>query len=78
MCVTVVASQDPICYVAVYLSLNSGELTSTSCYMCGSWYLSMFLFRHGSLSMIRMASLIDLVMFCTSLPSMLKLSVDVA
>ena len=31
-----------------YLSLSSGDLTSTSSQICGSWYLPIFLFRDGS------------------------------
>ena len=30
--------------------LSSREFTSTSSHMCGSWYLPVFLFRHGSLT----------------------------
>ena len=43
--------------VVCYLSLSSGDLTSTSSHMCGSWYLPIFLFRDGSLTLINMASL---------------------
>ena len=31
-----------------YLSLSSGEFTSSSSPICGSWYLPIFLFRDGS------------------------------
>ena len=43
-------SQEPRCYMAVYLSLNSDEFTSTSSHMCSSRHLPMFLFRDGSLT----------------------------
>ena len=36
--------------VGCYLSFSSGEMTSTSSHICDSWYLSMFLFRDGSLT----------------------------
>ena len=34
-----------------YLNFSSGDLTSTSSHMCGSWYLPIFLFRDGSFSL---------------------------
>ena len=43
-----------------YLSLSSGELISTSSYMCGSRYLLIYLLMDGSFTLIRMASLMDL------------------
>ena len=42
--------------VGCYLSLSSGDLTSTSSHMCGSRYLQIFLFRDGSLTLINIAS----------------------
>ena len=30
-----------------YLSVSSGDLSNTSCDICGSWYLPIFLFRVG-------------------------------
>ena len=39
-----------------YLNFNSGDLTNTSCHMCGSWYLPIFLFRDGSFTLINIAS----------------------
>ena len=56
--------------------LSSGDLTSSSSHMCGSWYLPMFLFRDGSLTLMNNASLMALAIFWSSLPTMLKLSRD--
>ena len=55
--------KEPRCWVAVYLSLSSGRFISTSSHICSSWYLPIFLFRDGSLTQIRIASLMDLAMF---------------
>ena len=41
--------------------------------MCGRWYLPMFLFRDGSLTLMNRASLIALVRFWSSLPIMVRL-----
>ena len=57
-----------------YLNFNSDDLTSTSSHMCGGWYLPIFLFRDGSLTLINIASLMVLAMLWFSLPTMLKLS----
>ena len=62
--------------VGCYMSLSSGDLTSTSSHLCGSWYLPMFLFRDGSLTLINVASLMALIVIWSSLPTMLKLSRD--
>ena len=59
--------------VGCYLSFSCGDLTSTSSHMCGSWYLLMFLFRDGSLTLINIASLMALAKFWSSLQTMLKL-----
>ena len=59
-----------------YLSWSSGDLTNTSSQICGIWYLPIFLFRDGSLTLIRIASLMVLAMLWSSLPTMLKLSRD--
>ena len=77
MCVTGVVSQEPRYCVSLYWSLNSDKFTSTLSHMSGSWYFPMFLFRYGSLTLTRMASLIDLAMFWSSLPIML-MSMDIA
>ena len=42
--------------------------------MWGRWYLPMFLFRDGLLTLIYRASLMALMRFCSSLPTMLKFS----
>ena len=65
-------SQEPRCYMVVYFSLSSGEFTSTSPQVYGSWYLPIFLFRDGSLTLTRIPSLMDLAMFGSSLPITLK------
>ena len=57
MCVKGSISHEPRCYEAVYLSLSAAEFTSTASHMCGSWYFPIFLFRDGSLTLIRNASL---------------------
>ena len=46
-----------------FLSLSSCALTNTSSHICGSWYLPTFLFRDGSLTLISIASLMDLAVF---------------
>ena len=61
--------------VAVYLSLISGIFISTTSHICSSLYLPIFLFTNGALTLMRMASLGDLAMFWSFLPTMLKLSV---
>ena len=54
--------------VGCYLSFSSGDLTSTSSHMCGSWYLPMFLFRDGSLALINIASSMVLAIFSNVVP----------
>ena len=60
-----------------YLSLSSGEFTNTSSHISDCWYLPMFLFMDGSLTLMKIHSLIDLTRFYSSLPTMLKLSTAV-
>ena len=60
----------------IYFSFNSGDLTNTSSHICGNWYLPIFLFRDGTLTLISMASLMVLALLWSSLPTMLKLSRD--
>ena len=60
--------------VGCYLSLTSGDMTKTSSHICGSWYLPIFLFRDGSLTLISIASLMVLAILWSSLPTMLKFS----
>ena len=55
-----------------YLSLSSGDLTNTSSHICGSWYLPIYLFRDGSLTLISIVSLMDLAKLWYSLPTMLE------
>ena len=47
--------------VDCYLSLRSGDLTNSSSHICGSWYLPIFLFKDGSLTLISIASLMSLM-----------------
>ena len=44
--------------------------------MWGRWYLPMFLFRDGLLTLMYKASLMALMRFCSSLPTMLKFSIE--
>ena len=76
--VTDVMSPKPWCYLACYLSLSSCEFISTSSHMCGSWYLPILLLRDESLTLIKVASLMDLAKFWSSLPTMLKLLKDIS
>ena len=56
-----------------YFSLSSEMLTRTSSHTCGRCYLPTFLFRDGSLTLMYIASLIVLIWFKSSLPTILKL-----
>ena len=47
-------------------NFNSDVLCRTSCHTWGKWYLPMFLFRDGSLTLMNRASLIALVRFWSS------------
>ena len=58
-----------------YFNLSSEVLRRTSSHMCGRWYLPMFLFRDGLLTLINNASFIKLLRFWSSLPTMLKFSI---
>ena len=49
-------------------------LNRTSSHICGRWYLPMFLFRDGLLTLMYRASFIALLRFWSSLPTMLKFS----
>ena len=53
-----------------YCSFSSEMLNRTSSQICGRWYLPMFLLRDGSLTLIYRASLMVLVRFWSSLPTM--------
>ena len=56
-----------------YLSLSSMLFIRTSSHTCGRWYLPMFLFRDGLLTVMNIDSFISLERFCSSLPTILKL-----
>ena len=58
-----------------YFSFSSEVLNRTSSHMWGRWYLPMFLLRDGLLTLIYNASLIVLLRFWSSLPTILKLSI---
>ena len=53
----------------IYFILSSEMLNRTSSQMCGRWYLPIFLFRDGLLTLIYRASLIVLIRFWSSLPT---------
>ena len=57
-----------------YFSFSSLLLLRTSSHIWGRWYLPMFLFRDGPLTLMYMDSLISLERLCSSLPTTLKLS----
>ena len=61
---------------SVYFNFSSEVLNRTSSHMCGRWYLPMFLLRDGLLTLMYIASLIVLMRFCFSLPTILKFSID--
>ena len=56
-----------------YFNFSSVLLTRTSSHMWARWYLPIFLFRDGLLTLIYIDSLINLERFCSSLPTILKL-----
>ena len=62
--------------IGIYFKFNSGDLTSTSSQVYGSWNLPMFLLRDGPLTLMKIASLMFLVILLSSLPTMLKLFRD--
>ena len=63
------------CYLpGQFFNFSSEMLNRTSSHMCGRWYLPIFLFRHGSLTLIYRASLMVLIRFWSSLPTILKCS----
>ena len=65
------------CYLpwSIYFNFSSEVLSRTSSHMWGRWYLPMFLLRDGLLTLIYNASLIVLLRFWSSLPTILKLSI---
>ena len=63
------------CYcLGSYFNLSSEVLNRTSSHMCGRWNLPMFLLRDGLLTLMYSASLIALLRFWSSLPTILKFS----
>ena len=54
-------------------NFNSDVLCRISSHIWSRWYLPMFLFRDGSLTLMNRASLIALVRFWSSIPTMVKL-----
>ena len=61
--------------VSIYFRFSSVMLSRTSSQICGRWYLPIFLLRDGLLTLIYKASLMVLMRFWSSLPSMEKLSI---
>ena len=62
-------------WVRCYFNFSSEVLSRTSSHMWGRWYLPMFLLRDGLLTLMYNASLIVLLRFWSSLPTILKLSI---
>ena len=56
-----------------YLSLSFMLFIRTPSHTCGRWYLPMFLFSDGLLTLMNIDSFISLERFCSSLPTILKL-----
>ena len=65
---------DVICLGQFY-NFSSEMLNRASSQICGRWYLPMFLFRDGSLTLIYRASLMVLMRFWSSLPTISKISI---
>ena len=59
--------------MGLYFIFSSVVLTRTSSHIWGRWYLPMFLFRDGLLTLIYIDSFINLERLCSSLPTILKL-----
>ena len=63
------------CYLpGQFFNFSSEMLNRTSSQMCGRWHLPIFLFRDGSLTLIYRASLMVLMRFWSSLPTISKFS----
>ena len=58
-----------------YFKLSSEVINRSSSHMCGRLYLPMFLLRDGSLTLMYNASLMDLMRFWSSLPTILNFSI---
>ena len=63
--------------VSHFFSLSSGIVNKILSHMCGRLYFPMFLFRVGLLTLMNMASWMVLAILFSSLPRILKLSIDV-
>ena len=63
-------------WVKFYFNFSSELFNRTSSDMCGRWYLPMFLFRDGLLTLIYKASLMVLMRFWPSLPPMFPYKSD--
>ena len=59
---------------SIYFNLSSVLFIRTSSHIWGRWYLPIFLFRDGLLTLMNIDSLNSLERFCSSLPTMLKFS----
>ena len=64
--------------VSIYFRFSSEIFNRTTSQICSRWYLPMFLFRDGLLTLIYRASFMVLMRFWSSLPSMEKLSIMTA
>ena len=64
-------------FVSYFFSFSSGIVNNILSHMCGRLYFPMFLFRVGLLTLINMASWMVLAILFSSLPMILKLSIDV-
>ena len=61
------------CYcLGQFYNFSSEMLSRSSSQICSRWYLPMFLFRDGSLTLIYRASLMVLIRFWSSLPTISK------
>ena len=60
--------------ILFYVILSYEVFNRTSSQICGRWYLPMFLFRDGLLTLIYRASLMVVMRFWSSLLTILKLS----
>ena len=63
--------------VSHFFSFSSEIVNNILSHMCGRLYFPMFLFRVGLLTLINMASWMVLATLFSSLPRILKLSIDV-
>ena len=64
-------------FVSHFFNFSSGIVNNILSHMCGRLYFPMFLFRVGLLTLMNMASWMVLAILFSSLPRILKLSIDV-